>query len=249
MGFIGCSAMVNLNIPETVTNIGRDAFSYCESLTSVYLPDNITVINDYLFSDARSLVSVRLPPNLVGIGVGAFEYTALIHIDIPETLQYFGSFAFRESSLESIVLPSNFSDGISDYAFYGCVNLTEVTIPDSVLYIGTLSFYYCHHLQCFYWNASIARDIMPSAFDSGVPPPVCLTTAPSAVPSSAPTMVLLNPTASPTAVDSTCYWSAEEEGCGGSLQEVVVSSAVTNSDPVSGTSSSVRVQKTYRKRV
>ena len=36
---------------------------------------------------------------------------------------------------------------IGDYAFYGCKNVTSVTLPDTVTQIGKLAFYGCENLS------------------------------------------------------------------------------------------------------
>ena len=40
--FYGCNSLTSINIPTTVTEIGRDAFNLCRSLTSVTIPTGVT---------------------------------------------------------------------------------------------------------------------------------------------------------------------------------------------------------------
>ena len=60
-------------IPDSVTTIGRSAFSFCYSLTSVTIPDSVTTIGEYAFENCGSLTSVyckaTTPPTLGGSSV------------------------------------------------------------------------------------------------------------------------------------------------------------------------------------
>lgn len=56
--FNGYKDIVEVNVPDGVTSIGRSAFSNCTSLALVYLPDSLTFINDYIFNACSSLVSI-----------------------------------------------------------------------------------------------------------------------------------------------------------------------------------------------
>ena len=47
--------MSKIDIPNTVTKIGINAFSGCAALTSVKIPDNVTSIGDFAFYGCKKL--------------------------------------------------------------------------------------------------------------------------------------------------------------------------------------------------
>lgn len=56
--FEGCTALISITIPGSVTSIGNGAFSDCKSLTSITIPDSVTEIGISAFSGCTSLRTV-----------------------------------------------------------------------------------------------------------------------------------------------------------------------------------------------
>ena len=65
----GCK---NTTIPNSVTTIGRTAFSCCTGLTSVTIPNSVTGIDYYAFEDCTNLTTVSIGNGVTSIGNGAF---------------------------------------------------------------------------------------------------------------------------------------------------------------------------------
>jgi hypothetical protein len=111
------------DIPQTVTSIGRYAFS-CYNLYSITVPNSITSIGDDAFWGCTSLNSIVIPNTVTSIGSRAFQYC---------------------SSLTSVLIPNSVTS-IGGYAFFGCTSLTEMTIPNTVTSIGKEAFFDCESL-------------------------------------------------------------------------------------------------------
>ena len=68
-----CQNVTSIIIPESVTNIGRVAFESCENLTSVIIPQGVTQIEESTFAGCSSLKSVTIPKTVTSIDQSAFD--------------------------------------------------------------------------------------------------------------------------------------------------------------------------------
>ena len=135
------SDLTDVEIPDSVTGIGINAFSYCHNLMSVSLPDGVTAISASVFSNCDELMSVDLPDGLTSIGEEAFSYCSqLLRIDIPDSVTSIGDYAFMGcTGLMMVHFPDNLTS-IGDMAFFRCAELTDVEIPEGVMNIGAGAF-------------------------------------------------------------------------------------------------------------
>lgn len=80
------------------------------------------------------------------IGEGAFYWSGVTSVSIPESVRKIGVDAFSYCYyLASITIPQSVTE-IGYSAFWNCMSLTSLTIPDSVTDIGVETFGYCSSL-------------------------------------------------------------------------------------------------------
>ena len=164
-GFIGCTQLKEVVIPEGVEEISWNAFSGCTSLEVVVLPSTIKKIDSYAFDDCVNLKTIVLPDTLEEVYANSFhntlwydtlvqetegEYiicanallgtkTPLSEIKVPEGVTRIASEAFtNQTSLRKVVLPSTLKY-IGRDAFCGCTNLHTVKLK-AVEKIGIMAF-------------------------------------------------------------------------------------------------------------
>ncbi len=77
-------------IPDSVTDIAWNAFSHCNGLTKLTIGKGITVIDFPMLFHCDSIEAVILPDTLTKLDGGAFKYSGLKHIDIPDSVTYLG---------------------------------------------------------------------------------------------------------------------------------------------------------------
>lgn len=136
------SAMGEIQIPGSVTEIDRYAFMNCKAITSVQIPNSVTIIGEAAFQDCSGLVAVILSNSITSIPNSAFAgCSSLTSVTIPVSVTTIGNYAFGGcSSLETINIPENVTS-IGDQAFYDCTNLSNINIPDNVTDFGGIAFY------------------------------------------------------------------------------------------------------------
>lgn len=152
-------ARKEFTVPETVTTIGKCAFAYTIHVRRVILGKNVKRIKNRAFYDASGLKYVNLE-NVEKIGWSAFGGSGIISAEIrckkisagafsgcdsltDVTLigtEKIGNDAFDKcSSLKSALLPETLRS-IDFRAFSRCWRLENLTIPKSVVKIGSDAF-------------------------------------------------------------------------------------------------------------
>ncbi|MBQ9728263.1 MAG: leucine-rich repeat protein [Clostridia bacterium] len=130
--FEGCSKLVTVTLPESLTSIYEGAFRSCSKLTGVVLPTNLTLLGREAFKGCSSLTNMEIPVNITSI------YTSLA--------SGIASGLFQNcSKIESVTFRGDLTS-IPDATFSGCTKLSTFNIPESVTYIGNSAFYNCKAL-------------------------------------------------------------------------------------------------------
>lgn len=123
----GCK---NTVIPNTVQEIGQDAFYQCSGLTSITIPDSVTYISSDAFMYCRGLTSITIPDSVETIMLRAFKAcTSLTSVTIGTGLKNIWTDAFNGCTLlTSITVKATTPPSMTNYAF-GDTNNCPIYVP------------------------------------------------------------------------------------------------------------------------
>ena len=97
-------------IPDTVTEIGEEAYCCCDELEEVVIPDSVKKISKDAFRACANLIKVVIPDSVIEIGSGAFdECDSLGEIHLPASLRKLGM-AFDNGPYEGRDIYVHFTD-------------------------------------------------------------------------------------------------------------------------------------------
>ena len=199
--FSGCSGLTGLTLPSSVTEIGNSAFSGCSGLTSLTLPSGVTRIGSSAFKNCglkevgiyingdletylakghpnidvecgikyylndKEIKNVMIPSSVTSLGCYAFQNSCLTSISLPSSLAFVGDGAFKNcSSLASITFSSGLVS-IGSSVFSGCSGLTSLILPFGLNSIGSYAFAECRNLTRITLPASLSS-IADYAFEN-----------------------------------------------------------------------------------
>ena len=156
--FSGCSGLTSVNIGNSVTSIEYGAFTSCSGLTSITLPNCVTSIGDRAFCYCSSLTTITIPNNVTTMGEKAFLGCSDLASVIwnAETCDSYFSSPEYNPFYGCPITSFTFGDSVKyipEYLCSGKSNLTSITIPNSVTRIGANAFSNCSNLTSVIWNA------------------------------------------------------------------------------------------------
>lgn len=190
--FDNCKEIISVTIPYGVTVIGRNAFEDCVKLDYVKIPDSVTKIESHVFAFCNKLRTIEMSNGLKEIGSSAFQDCFnLQDLTIPDGLTSIGDEAFigcksieynkydtglylgnennpyyalikTESKEITSCIVNSQCKMIYYAAFSGCLNLTNVVLPDGLISIGSQVFFNCVMLK----NLKIPKSVTYIGFSA-----------------------------------------------------------------------------------
>lgn len=145
--FSYCDSLISVMLPNTITNIGHDAFRE-SGLTSIRIPESVDTIYYQMFLDCKYLKDVTIPSNVKSIQRKSFmNCTSLQTITFPDSITTIEHQMFDGcTQLSSVILPQGI-DSIAFAAFANCISLEEFILPDSCRVLGSSIFKGCTNLK------------------------------------------------------------------------------------------------------
>lgn len=156
--------VTNVVWPEEVSKVGDFIFYNCDSLRSILIPDNVTAIGKFAFYDCNSLSEITMPSELTQLGEYAFYqcYNIRKGICIPYKVSEIGEYAFYNCRFTELLLEEGLIT-INLNAFWGCMNIENLVIPNSVKIICYSAFEKCSGLEYVHFGDN-CQEIQGNAF-------------------------------------------------------------------------------------
>ncbi|MCR5657804.1 MAG: leucine-rich repeat protein [Bacteroidales bacterium] len=144
-------------VTYTVTMIATFAFRDCVDLTSITFPATMRYIQDRAFMGCTSLTDIHIPNTVTRIHARAFENTGWYDLQPDGRPLYLDGWCLGYKGEEPLVdlTIDKQTLRVADAAFYENETLVSVTLPNTVISIGTHAFAFCPELRYFDFGPSI----------------------------------------------------------------------------------------------
>lgn len=129
--FYNCTSLKRVTIqdnkPSCVKKIGRQAFMFCSELTDIPILDSVTEIGSESFHHCEELDTVTIPEGVTSVADGMFSYCYSLHtVTLPDSVTAIEERAFTGTALTQIHIPANVAQ-IGTDAFSECFALSTIT--------------------------------------------------------------------------------------------------------------------------
>ena len=153
--FYNNSYLKKIEIPSSVTEIGKDAFASCSDLSDITFKGSNTFLHGGAFNISTGKINKMYEDWLYDNSSDdfliwqeqliAYKGTGKTPV-IPDTVSVIGAGVFRERDITKVTIPSSVQE-IGDAAFYNCTSLSAVDIPGSVKRIDDSAFSGCSSMK------------------------------------------------------------------------------------------------------
>ena len=129
--FYNCTSLKSVTIqdnkPSCVKKIGRQTFMFCSELTYISILDSVTEIGSEAFHQCEKLDTVTIPEGVTSVADGMFSYCYSLHtVTLPDSVTAIEERAFTGTALTQIHIPANVAQ-IGTDAFSECFALSTIT--------------------------------------------------------------------------------------------------------------------------
>lgn len=159
-----------VEIAESVTNIGDIAFAHCDNLINIDIPNSVTTIGACAFVNSNNIETINLGSGVAIIGYYAFAVCAnLSRINVDEDNKNFSSDEYgvlfnkdktvlvkfpMGSEIKKYTIPEGVTT-VNECAFLFCSGLTDIAFPESLSTIESYGFFACYSLNKCVFNNGI----------------------------------------------------------------------------------------------
>lgn len=160
LSYLDLSGITNINMPIR-------ALYDCYRLDTLFLPDGLELLDYMTLAECVNLKNVDIPASVQEIGDRVFENCRMLNTVTfnGENLIRIGNWAFFQClQLQNIAIPEGVTE-IGYAAFYACAYLNEVSLPSSIQQIGDQAFASCLRMTKMHVDAVIPPTIDSKTFD------------------------------------------------------------------------------------
>lgn len=141
-------------LPDGLKTIGDCAFAMCKALNKLNVPSTVTTLGRWIL-EGTPLTSFTIPDGLTSLSQSTFYNSDIAEIRIPATVKEIPNWCFTLcENLERIYLHDGITS-IGEGAFSSCPSLDHITIPKGVTVLSKDLFASCHGLREVYLHDGI----------------------------------------------------------------------------------------------
>ena len=140
--------LIGITLPETLKVMPINTFNYM-GFTEITIPKSVSYIEDACFANTQGLtINFENGSSISTIGQIAVGLDDVVAINIPASVTTIESEVFSKSNLERITFDEGSKlETIGEKAFYYCLKLKEIELPEGVTCIKNETFSLCNSLE------------------------------------------------------------------------------------------------------